>query len=146
MTRVFKLSALLALLTIVTACKKNDQKFIVGKYEGNYYRFIIHQSKPGVGDKPVSVEFLSGDTYTSEGTANRMPAGGSGTYQVGKGGMINFTDKNVWTTDFDSNTILNGQFKYQVKADSLILTRYFPPCPNCDYIAAVYQYRLKRVK
>ncbi len=85
---------------------------------------------------PTSVT-INGDNYTSTGNPNRIPAGGSGKFTVNSS-TINFSDKNIWTADFDWNLILSGEYKTEIKGDSLFLSK------KSGY--NLYSYRLGRAK
>ncbi|MFD0940726.1 hypothetical protein [Pedobacter boryungensis] len=68
---------------------------------------------------------------------------GSGSFKLEDKRTVTFSDKNVWTADFDWNLILNGTYTYQALADSLILTRVLSSATPADN--NYYQYRLKQV-
>lgn len=114
-----------------------------GTYTGQFY--YLEPGKP-LAEKvsaPASVSF-SGANFSSQGNSNRVPAGGSGKFDILKDKQVNFNDENMWTANFDWGLILTGKYNYEHKGDSLILTRYTEPCPNCDMVGSLYQYRLKR--
>jgi hypothetical protein len=129
---------LLTFSMLFASCSEKDHiRLLNGKYEGTFHHSVI---------APVAVELAHGNTYSSSGNPDRIPAGGSGTFSILENKMIEFKDKNMWTADFDWNLILTGRFNYEIKGDSLILIRYFEPCAVCSksYYPS-YQYRLKRI-
>lgn len=93
---------------------------------------------------PASVSF-SDRTFSSQGNHDRIPAGGSGSFEILKDDLLDFKDKNVWMANFDWGLILNGKYKYRFKGDSLILNRYLEACPACLMAPSTYQYKLKRI-
>jgi len=66
---------------------------------------------------------------------------GSGSYQIGSNNQAVFQDENPWTADFNWNLLLSGNYTYQIKGDSLILTKIFEPSGSL-----ASQYRLKKIK
>lgn len=139
------LPALLFVITVLGSCSKEDAKFLKGHFSGSYYYHGPNTPAPVKSPNEVDVKLELGNTFQSSGSPDRKPAGGSGDYKVSGKNIIEFTDKNIWTADFDWNLILNGRFKYEIIGDSLILTRDVEPCPKCIVLPSVYQYRLKRV-
>lgn len=71
------------------------------------------------------------------------PKLGNGSFKLEDKRTVTFSDKNVWTADFDWNLILNGTYTYQALADSLILTRVLYATTPIDN--NYYQYRLKQL-
>jgi len=118
-----------------------------GNYTGHYYFTGPGETRTIKSQNTVSVR-LSDKEYTSSGETSRIPAGGSGEFNLVDKEEIQFSDKHVWTADFDWNLILNGRFIYELKNDSLILTRKFEICKTCSIkpgmLPGLYQYRLKR--
>jgi len=122
---------LAALALSLSACKKDiDQKAFNGTYEGTF-RTIVNGKMVTSEAKVV----FNGRQYQS------LKGRGSGKFTfVDK--LVRFTDENVWTADFDWGLILNQDYQYETKGDSLILDKVIPYHPNLVY--NYYQYRLKR--
>lgn len=135
----------LILAVFLTSCSKSDLKPIEGHYVGYYYTYLPGTTTPQKSTNAVTLHLNTGKTYNTSPNADRKPAGGSGDFEITNNGYIAFKDANVWTADFDWNLILNGKFTYETRGDSLILTRYHEPCPQCSRIPLLYQYRLKRI-
>ncbi|WP_131538923.1 hypothetical protein [Pedobacter nototheniae] len=138
-----KLYLPLITLCILLGCKKDKtvkQPFITGKYVGTFNYTVAGKTEVA----PAQVIF--GPTnYTSIGQPNKKPAGGSGTYTFNTDSFL-FTDTHPWTADFDWGLILKGNFDYEVKGDSLILTRWVQTnAGGINFILTDYKYRLKRV-
>lgn len=135
------------LLFAVSCSDKINLSLLDGNYTGDYYYTGPGESRPIKSENTVSVN-LSGKEYSSTGGVSRIPAGGGGEFNLVDKEEVQFSDKHVWTADFDWNLILNGQFIYELKNDSLILTRKFEICKTCaikpGMIPGSYQYRLKR--
>lgn len=132
---------LLSIILLATSCEESQDGPLEGEYSGEYYG-----RNPGHSDLRTSGKVtlrLDGEHFVSGGSADRFPAGGSGTYFT-SGKYIMFKDTNVWTADFDWSLILNGKFGYKIRGDSLIMTRVNDPCPECSSIPNIGIYRLKR--
>ncbi|MES2875751.1 MAG: hypothetical protein V4708_18650 [Bacteroidota bacterium] len=140
-----KLIMLLNMAIFMMSCSKNDPKLLLGQYSGSYYYRGLNMSSPEKSVHVVNLKLNPGNSYESSGFPDRKPAGGSGEYKIADNRTVEFSDKNFWTAEFDWKLILNGRFTYEIKADSLILTRYQEPCVNCNTYPQLYQYRLKRV-
>jgi hypothetical protein len=127
---------LLLPLLFVAGCDKNELAGLKGSFTGT---FTDHGNiSAGIPEKsgPVQVTF-DGNTYRSTGNPDRIPAGGSGTYKLLDGTRILFEDKNIWTANFDWGLILNGEYEYRFKGDSLLITRYSQDSKR-------YEYKLKQ--
>lgn len=131
--------------SFLLSCEKEESKLLLGQYSGEYYYRSHSMSAPEKSVNAVNLNLDKGNTFESKGFKDRKPAGGSGDYKILKNSIVEFTDKNVWTADFDWKLILNGRFIFELKQDSLILTRYMEPCPKCIVLPSFYQYRLKRI-
>lgn len=140
-----KFIILFSMAAILMSCSKEEPKLLTGHYSGSYYYQSYPMPKPEKSDSAVILKLDKGNTFDSNGFTDRMPAGGSGDYKIIRNNTVEFTDKNFWTADFDWNLILNGRFTYELKEDSLILTRFMEPCPKCIVLPSFYQYRLKRI-
>ncbi len=108
--------AVFLLASVFIGCKKLNLEVKEGTYTGTFT--VTYQSGTKTGS--TSLELKNG-RYTCSGNADRIPAGGSGTYSVDKG-IITFHDENIWTADFDWNLILNGPYDYTFDGKKLILS------------------------
>jgi hypothetical protein len=135
---------ILGFITVLSGCSdKLNLSALNGTYTGKFY-YTPPAGSIKTGNASVS---FSDNTYSSTADAERIPAGGSGTLEILQDDVINFKDQNIWTANFDWGLILSGKYKYEMKNDSLILTRYNEHCPpneNCGIVYTLYQYRLKR--
>ncbi|WP_432713915.1 hypothetical protein [Pedobacter sp.] len=118
-----KLLLLTLSIGLLWSCKstENQAKF-TGTFKG---KFIT--GTPGATTATESQLTFNQSNYTS--------TKGSGTFKVLDKKVINFADENMWTANFDWNTILKGDYTYEVKGDSLILNK-------TAVTDAIYQYRL----
>ncbi|MFN5428819.1 MAG: hypothetical protein ACK5BO_12355 [Bacteroidota bacterium] len=105
MRNFYIVSLLVLIISFFTGCTKDKPSIQDGIYKGI---FTVTYST-GTQTGPVTIE-LKNRTYTSSSNANRIPSGGSGTFQVTKNKMI-FSDDKMWTADFDWNLILNGEYE-----------------------------------
>lgn len=128
-----KLFYLSVLLLSFSACQKENNAI---SFQGNYQGTFRSRVQGQYTSSDAEIE-LSSPTFT----VKKGPKLGSGDFKVEDKMNITFADKNVWTTDFDFNIVLNGKYKYEALGDSLILTKYVDgPADGINY----YQYRLKR--
>lgn len=130
-------SVFLAII-LFSSCDKDDEVArLSGQYTGT---FISWNNDPAVDSYILtgntSITF-SGQEYTSTGNPDRVPAGGSGIFEVNDD-VAKFSDKNVWPANFDWQLILNGEYELKIKSDSLFLTKHI----GYNH----YQYKLKRSK
>ena len=100
----------------LVSCRKNEEK-IQGTWSGIFTAEYASNSYSG----EVTVVFDNGNYTCSSGT-NRIPAGGSGKYNV-KGLNIEFEDENIWTADFDWGLILNGKYNFELTSKHLTLRK-----------------------
>ena len=125
---------------ILTACSdKLEITRLKGAYEGSFIYHDLASSIAPPPSGPVVLTFTE-NAYLSTGNPNHIPGGGSGIFELGDHGTIKFEDQNVWTADFDWNLILNGNYKYKLKGDSLILKK------ELQEGVKTYEYRLKRTE
>jgi len=148
MMRTTGLLLLSSILLFAASCSdKINLSLLDGNYTGHYYYSGPGETRSIKSQNTVSVN-LSGKEFTSTGGTSRIPAGGAGEFSLIDKEEVQFNDKHVWTADFDWNLILNGRFIYELKNDSLILTRKFEICKTCaikpGMLPGSYQYRLKR--
>lgn len=130
---------LLASFSWASCSDKLDIAKLRGSYKGTFYYHDQASSVAPIPSGPVSVTFTE-NTYLTSSNPNRIPAGGSGVFELGEDSSIKFTDQNMWTADFDWGLILNGNYKYKVKGDSLILQK------QAQEGIKTYEYRLKRTE
>ena len=147
--RTTRLLLLFSILLFAASCSdKINLSVLDGNYTGQYYYSGPGETRTIKSQDQVSVT-LSGKEFTSTGGPSRIPAGGAGEFTLVDKKEVQFSDKHVWTADFDWNLILNGRFIYELKNDSLILTRKFEVCTTCaikpGMLPGSYQYRLKRI-
>lgn len=143
--RQFSLIIFFSIITFLGACSEKLNLVVIdGNYKGWFYYIPPNGTQITKSDEEIAVN-LNGKEYTSSGSTNRVPAGGTGKYTVLNNNEVQFNDERIWTADFDWGLILNGNYKYEIKKDSLILTRNFEICPSCNTINGLYQYRLKRI-
>ena len=80
---------------------------------------------------------FEGNNYSSSAGPNRYPAGGNGTFEL-SGDLVEFSDVNIWTADFDWGLILSGTY---------VITEtntYIEFLKNQNLGEGFYRYRLKK--
>lgn len=102
-----------SIVTIFSACKKEDLNIIDGTYKGTFT--VIYSSGPQTGQAILE---LKNGRFSCLGNSNRIPSGGSGTFSSDNN-MITFNDENFWTADFDWNLILSGKYDYSFDGKKL---------------------------
>lgn len=143
--RQFSLIIFFSIITLLGACSEKLNLVVIdGNYKGLFYYIPPNGTQVTKSEEEVTVN-LNAKEYTSSGSTNRVPAGGTGKYTVLNNNEVQFNDERVWTADFDWSLILNGNYRYEIKKDSLILTRNFEICSFCNTTKGLYQYRLKRI-
>jgi hypothetical protein len=120
---------------VFTSCssklESEEQELIEGKFSGEFTvkRFA---GMPGY-------HWGSGNSWTATLVFNNgkytITTGGSGNYSISNGKII-FEDENAWTSNFDSNLILNGIYEYTFDGKKLTISQRF------DF--AHYVYDLKK--
>lgn len=124
-------------LILLTSCsEKLEFARVKGTYSGTFHYFSNADSKQSA-NAPVTVYFTQ-NAFESSAGGNYIPAGGAGVFTLLDGRRIRFEDRKAWTANFDWGLILSGEYHYQVKRDSLILTKGTEK-------QSLYQYRLKRI-
>lgn len=122
-------------LIIFTGCKKDR---VTAEFKGTYTgRFTAYRTNQIVSDTEIA---FSGNRFEFK----KGFKGGSGTFKVLNETRVEFEDENFWTAEFDWALILSGDYKYEIKGDSLILTREVPQSNSVNYRNYLYQYRLKK--
>ncbi|HEY0895069.1 MAG TPA: hypothetical protein VGE15_00825 [Sphingobacteriaceae bacterium] len=119
-----------------SGCEETESGNLKGSFSGTFTAHGTPVTPEQSG--PVQVTF-DGNSYRSTSNPDRIPAGGSGTFRFADKTQIVFEDKNIWTADFSWGLILDGEYEYKFKGDSLYLTRY-----SDSGEAKVYEYKLKR--
>ena len=126
------------ILILLSGCvEKLDFARMKGAYSGTFNYFRIEASNP---PEIASVNVnLTQNAYNCSSGENYIPAGGEGVFTVFDGQKIKFEDQKFRTANFDWGLILNGEYKYRLKGDSLILTKG-------SAAQNLYKYRLKRIE
>lgn len=110
------LPLMLAVMFLMGAAGRCDMPLPEGTYTGKFK--VVYDTATFTG---VTTLRLHGETYHCEGNENRIPAGGSGTFNTTGNSMI-FHDENMWTADFDWNLILKGKYNYTLDGKNLKLS------------------------
>lgn len=126
----------LAVLALLGCEKEEKQPLLDGTYSGTF-RTLVNK-KTQITDFEV--------TLTDRRFITNKGGAGLGPFEVGARNNIKFVDELFYTANFDWNTILTGDYVYQVKGDSLILDKIIALPTSGTDAATYYQYRLKRVK
>lgn len=122
MKNLFKVIVIAIALVTINACNKSDDNNADDNLQGTYYgTFTVEYLNGDSFSKPVTVIFSGENNYHSSGDNERIPAGGSGTYEKNTT-KINFSDINIWTADFDWNLILNEEYDYSINGNQLIIS------------------------
>jgi hypothetical protein len=127
----------LVIASLLVSCDKDKITSLSGTYSG---RFIYTNPVSSVAPRPsgiVSVSF-TGNNYSSTGNKNKIPAGGSGTFEIINPNKVRFHDVNIWTAEFDWGLVLSGDYTCKMKGDSLFMTKH-------SQSQIIYEYRLKYV-
>ncbi|MBC7615968.1 MAG: hypothetical protein H7202_07875 [Pedobacter sp.] len=131
-----KLIYLSLLAFALTACEKEENlPLLDGTYSGTF-RTLVNK-KEQVNDFEVVLDARR--FITNKGGA------GLGPFELGTRNNVKFVDELFYTANFDWNTILTGEYNYQIKGDSLILEKIVA-LPTSGTAGAYYQYRLKKIK
>ena len=122
-TTFLKISYILTLFCIFESCDtaKNDpiqSKEFYGTYSGT---FTVEYNDGTTRSNTASITFIDDSTYDSPGNNNRIPAGGSGTYEKSNT-TITFDEPHFWTADFDWNLILKGEYDYTLNGNQLTIS------------------------
>lgn len=112
--------------------KENSLGQLDGTYTGTFRTMANNNER--VTDFEVS---LNAKRFTTtKGGAGRGP------FELLGNQKIRFDDELVYTANFDWSTLLGGEYKYEIKGDSLILNKILDTPVKGVY----YQYRLKKTK
>ena len=118
---------------IFISCRKNPDKRWDGIYQGTFQRQI------GATGAISNVSLtISSDGYTGYSSQAKYPAICRGTQSI-TGDKIIFHDACVWTADFNGSLILDGEYEFQHRNDSIFIFRY-----GNGTIATVDIYKLKK--
>lgn len=127
--------ALILSLFLFAACQKeNEQPDLDGRYIGTFYAYTNGKKS----EQKFEVSLENRRFVTHQGGA------GLGPFEIGSGQTIKFVDELYYTANFDWNTILTGEYSYQLFGDSLILNKIIA-LPTQGVVNASYQYRLKKM-
>ncbi|SRX56133.1 hypothetical protein [Aequorivita sp. CIP111184] len=119
---IYKVIVIAIAVLAFNACNKSDDTTANENLQGTYSgMFTVEYLNGDSFSRPVTVIFNENNKYQSSGNADRIPAGGSGTYEKGTT-KINFSDINIWTADFDWNLILNEEYDYSINGNQLVLS------------------------
>ncbi|TAI49558.1 hypothetical protein [Flagellimonas allohymeniacidonis] len=109
-------------LNLMSCSNDNDDGNVDEKLNGTYAgTFTVAYANGDTFSNPVTVNFSGDSNYESSANGDRLPAGGSGTYEMGSS-KIDFSDTNIWTADFDWNLILNGEYDLLANGNELIIS------------------------
>ncbi|MEO8773844.1 MAG: hypothetical protein ABI371_05895 [Gelidibacter sp.] len=102
------------------SCDNDDgiHQDLSGEYVGT---FTVEYLRGEIFTNPVTVIFSDKNNYKSSGNSDYIPAGGSGTYDQ-RNSIISFSDINLWTSNFDPNLILGGEYEYSFKGNVLAIS------------------------
>ena len=107
---------------LLLSCDDSADELVIpvlnGAYEGTFT--VEYLANGQTFSNPVTVNF-SGDSYSSTSGADRFPAGGNGTFEMGEN-SVTFSDENFWTADFDWNLILSGEYTVTETDTQIILS------------------------
>lgn len=130
---------LLVFYLLITACEKDQS---LSNFEGSY-NGIFNASSYGLKiNTPTEIAFANGRFTVNEGY--KM---GSGTYKIISNGVVEFSDENFWTAEFDWALLLNGEYDYKINGNNLVLTKRIKAssCLLCkETNNNSYQYKLKK--
>ncbi|MEH3114562.1 hypothetical protein [Pedobacter terrae] len=133
----------LFILILSLGCKKSTIANVL--LDGNYTGIlVITNSFISVPEtRPISMVLQGGKFNIANAGATSKPLGGKGTYTF-KNGIGYFEDENVWTADFDWNTILNGEYNIRSNGKDLTLRKRFSTKTDLAPATTDYEYILKR--
>jgi hypothetical protein len=113
---------MMLVMLVGTACDKGDDPF---PKSGNTYkgRFTRFESGKQPQTSNVQLRFKNGKFEGGSDQIN-FPAICEGSYST-KGEMLNFRNSCMFPSNFDWSLILVGDFNYEIKSDSLIISRSY---------------------
>ena len=119
MNRFVNVAFLFSLVLLLASCRRDLETPVDGVYVGTFK--VIYPTESFDGTTRVTLE---NGRYECEGNDERLPAGGSGEYNVKKRTIL-FVDENSWTADFDWNRVLGGEdgFTFDGKTLKLVNDR-----------------------
>jgi hypothetical protein len=100
---------------LLASCRRDLETPVDGVYVGTFK--VIYPTESFDGTTRVTLE---NGRYECEGNDERLPAGGSGEYNVKKRTIL-FVDENSWTADFDWNRVLGGEYGFTFDGKTLKL-------------------------
>nr|WP_068891302.1 hypothetical protein [Pedobacter panaciterrae] len=126
----------LSLCLFISCNTSNDKAGFSGTFKGQFIDGPVNQLVS------ISAEIkFNGDNYEA--------TNGTGKFTVEDSSKVKFSMTNIESMDYIANKVLNGEYNYVIKGDSLILTKIFPPVEHVEsslLIGYKNQYRLKRMK
>lgn len=124
-------------LVLLAGCKKDKpNNDFSGTYKGQFTDGPLNQ----LVSMNSEIKF-DGKKYAANN--------GSGDFKIEDASIIKFHMANIESMDYVENKVLHGNYNYEIKGDSLILTKIFPPVEHPEsslLIGYKNQYRLKRTK
>jgi hypothetical protein len=145
-----KLLQLFSLILILgMSCKKYnaepDRSSFSGTYKGTLYSGLLNNYQTSNTEIHFDKNNYNSSNSIQRPGSNLYTFGAStGTYEAKPGKKINFTNTpTFYTAEFDWGTILNGDYAYITKDDSLILNKVIKE--QLPGGSLIYQYRLKRL-
>lgn len=134
MLRFISLAAAAVMLPFLffSCDKNNNDEIMEGTYKGT---FSATYKSGGDVQKGQTTIVLKDGTFSCTGNANRIPAGGSGTYKV-SGSTITFDDANSWTADFNFDLVLDSSYSYSVDGRVLLIRK--------ETASGIYQYSMEK--
>jgi hypothetical protein len=113
------LLTLMAGMVVVSCSKKGTaHEFGDGTYKGTFQR--LHNGNGDISN--VTITF-SAKNWQGQSDVGRYPALCNGSYTM-NGEIIHFANACMWTADFDWTLILNGDYKFSSKGNSIEIWRY----------------------
>ena len=127
-----KLIYLSLLILVLSACKKDGDISMAGTYTGTFRSY--YQAQFYITDSKIK---FTGNSYkVQKGTF------GEGTFSRNENNIVAFKNEMAYTQQ--PTYILNGNYTYEVKGDSIILTEIKDYPEVALYLQSYKQYRLKR--
>ena len=106
------------LMISVVSCKKESEQNLQGEYKGIFFR-----TSPAIDYIPSNVTLtLDNKSFSGSSDVPKYPAICSGSWNANNK-SIWFTNKCAWTADFDHTLILDGQFQYEWKGETLYIRK-----------------------
>ena len=108
---------ILILAIAFVSCKKEYDQQLQGHYTG-----IFGRSAPNIRTMPSKVSLtLDEKSFTGSSEFPKYPAICSGSWKADNK-KIKFANGCFWTAEFDHTLILNGEYNYEWKGDTLYIS------------------------